>query len=344
MGADVLGDGHVFYIGPPKSGSSSFHALMHQLGVNSFHVGGPGLLDGLPTTKAKPSLATLYAADKAACARTKRTALGPLPEREIQRAIGQEAVSCMLTATGYRAFSDDPWPLLYKTVDELQLPRTRFIMWERDPDEWATSFVRFFSNSAGRAEPWLRLAYGVCTIDNSSLPLLSETMRRHILGVRAYFAGDKRRRERLLLLRDLHTPGLADRICNFVLGRPGRNVSSGGSGGDGGVSGGNASALHGLQRCARLHGGTGSEFLSSSSNAPAADTSGAAAVPHVRPARREAGGAPAFKDRYNVPLGTPAEIPSWRECVLRARAPTRRAPTRSGQHNDVRYSDVPRIA
>ena len=204
----------VMYIGPPKTGSSSFHSLMTHLSLPSFHVGGPGLLDVL--TQAAPSLEEAYAADEVSCRSHGRTVFGPMPDKHITQLIGRPAIDCMLETSGYHSFSDDPWPLLYRHVDR-NFPTTRFIMWARDPADWARSFVRFFRDFDDTR--WLRLAYGLCNVTEEQEPLLQDVMRQHVEQVRAYFASssDASRRSRLLVIEDINAPGLPHALCAFAL-------------------------------------------------------------------------------------------------------------------------------
>ena len=200
------------YIGLPKSGSTTFHSLMTHLGLPSFHVGGPGLMAGL--TKAHPSLAEAYSADEASCARYGRTVNGPLPMHHILQMIGPSAICCMLSSSGYRAFSDDPWPLLYRHIDQM-MPHTKFVLWAREPQEWARSFTSFFRPFDDTK--WLRLAYGTCNMSTEVEPLLASTMHMHVSGVRNHFEASPSRRTRLLLIEDMGAAGLPQKLCEFVM-------------------------------------------------------------------------------------------------------------------------------
>ena len=200
----------IVYIGPPKTGSSSFHALMTHIGLPSFHVGGPGLMNAM--AHGEPSLGSAYQADEISCAETGRTVHGPLPTSRIVQMIGSAAIDCMFSSSGYTAFADDPWPLLYRRINQL-VPDARFVLWAREPRAWARSFVQFFKGSDIR---WLRLAYGVCNMTAAYEPFLSELMREHVAQVRAYF--DQHDRSRLMVIDDLNALGVPHQLCAFALG------------------------------------------------------------------------------------------------------------------------------
>lgn len=216
-----IGSMPIVYLGPPKSATTTFHDIMKHLGLHSMHIGGPGTMDVL--THATPSLADAFADDDRSCARSGRTALGPLPMSRVAKLVGHAAIACMLTASGYHAFADDPWPLLYATIDAL-VPSTRFVLWARPSDDWARSFVRFFAPLTPKKSRWLRLSYGVCNITKASEPLLSRVMREHVARVRAYFASGPARAARLLLIDNLDAADAQAELCAFALGVA--NVSS----------------------------------------------------------------------------------------------------------------------
>jgi hypothetical protein len=165
----------------------------------------------------------------------------------------------MFSSSGYTAFADDPWPLLYRHINEL-VPDARFVLWAREPRAWARSFVHFFQPY--KDIRWLRLAYGICNMTAAYEPFLSELMREHVAQVRAYF--DHHDRSRLMVIDDLNAPGVPHQLCAFALGNASNPI------------------------CNRV-----------------------AAIPHILPPSADLG----FKDKYNVPLGKPIEIPAWRQCV-----------------------------
>ena len=192
-------------------------------------------------------------------------------------------------------------------------PTTRFVLWLREPRAWAASFVRFFANVS---EPWLRLAYGVCSLSRpeEAVSLLATAMARHVAEIRGYFEAPDAppsRRARLMLVRDIDAKGLEHELCTFVLD---------GTVGTSSASSDNESASEGAEykstrinatrnatrrRCGRLLGGHDALF------------------PRVMPSPP---GGTAFKSKYNLPLGKPENIRAWRGCVHRAIASTAREP------------------
>ena len=100
---------------------------MGSLGVQSFHVGGAGYLTGgIVMDKIRQQ-------DEAACEESglpSTPSLLPAYE-QATHAIGDAHVFCMVNASGYSAFADDPWPLLWPYLDSVA-PTTKFVLWERD--------------------------------------------------------------------------------------------------------------------------------------------------------------------------------------------------------------------
>ena len=131
--------------------------------------------------------------------------------------IGDDHIFCMVNASGYRAFADDPWGLMFPYIDEVA-PDTRFVLWERDPKAWAASAVRFFDDD--RDWDWLRFFYGACNMTTAFQAHLERVARAHYSAVKAHFHGPKAppsRRNRLLLV-DYSDPNAGKQVCAFALG------------------------------------------------------------------------------------------------------------------------------
>ena len=94
----------------------------------------------------------------------------------------------------YDAFQDNPWPVLYREMDE-RWPGSKFILTRRPSDAWIRSQVKDF----GLAEtPMRRWIYGVgCPQGNEAV--FVERYERHNRDVLEYF----RERPNDLLLLDL---------------------------------------------------------------------------------------------------------------------------------------------
>src|SRR5688500_18482102 len=60
-------------------------------------------------------------------------------------------------AERFDAFQDNPWPLLYRELDE-RYPKSKFVLTVRPTDAWITSIVRFFGTESTPMREWI---YGV---------------------------------------------------------------------------------------------------------------------------------------------------------------------------------------
>jgi hypothetical protein len=108
----------------------------------------------------------------------------------------------------YDAFQDNPWPLLYRWVDE-RVPGARFILTIRDEDAWLRSVIKHFGE---RVTPMRELIYGEghgSPVGNEDLYL--ERYRRHNREVLDYFRG----RDDLLVLKLTEGEGW-ERLCPFL--------------------------------------------------------------------------------------------------------------------------------
>ncbi len=108
------------------------------------------------------------------------------------------------------AFQDNPWPLLYRELDE-RCPGSRFVLTVRPTEKWIASVVRHFGRSDTPMREWI---YSV------GHPLGNEEIyvRRyeaHNAAVREYFQG---RPQDLLVFRTGEGDGWPE-LCGF-LGRP----------------------------------------------------------------------------------------------------------------------------
>ena len=202
----------VFFIGLPKGGSTTFHSLMGSLDVPSFHVGGGGYLRNLD----QPTISeTMRRNAGLSC-----TSGDPRPRPNYIPALhltGDANVYCMATQSGYRAFADDPWPLLWPYVVGA-VPNSKFVLWEREPAQWAASAVRYFDDEVNW--DWLRFYYGACNMSLAYETHLEGVARSHYLAVRAHFLADDapaELRQRLLIV-DYQDRRAGRRVCEFVLG------------------------------------------------------------------------------------------------------------------------------
>ena len=121
--------------------------------------------------------------------------------------IAQQAVPMALAlATDFDAFNDNPWPILYKTLDAT-FPGSRFILTVRDEQRWMRSMVDYFG---ARDTPMRRWIYGAGTPRANEATYLAR-YRRHNAEVREYFAG----RDDFLVLDLERGQGWAE-LCAFL--------------------------------------------------------------------------------------------------------------------------------
>ncbi|HUJ48485.1 MAG TPA: sulfotransferase [Rhizomicrobium sp.] len=113
-------------------------------------------------------------------------------------------------ADSREAFSDNPWPLLFREMDT-RYPGSKFILTVRDPREWIASVVRHFGDRPSDMTQWI---YGVpCPAGHEARCL--EVYEKHNAAVRAHFAS----RPADLLELDLSVKPRWDALCAF-LGKP----------------------------------------------------------------------------------------------------------------------------
>jgi hypothetical protein len=108
------------------------------------------------------------------------------------------------------AFSDNPWPLLFRELDAL-FPGSRFILTLRDPQSWIASLVRHFG---GRESDMLEWIYGVRAVRGHESGCLT-VYEAHNAAVRAHFAS----RPGALLEIDVEKQPRWNELCAF-LGKP----------------------------------------------------------------------------------------------------------------------------
>ncbi len=109
----------------------------------------------------------------------------------------------------YEAFVDNPWPLVYRQMDELH-PDARFILSVREAKPWIDSLVARFGD---KSTPMRELVYGTgCGAPLGNEALYRETVVRHNGEVKEYFAS----RPGHLLVVDLYKGGGWPEICGFL--------------------------------------------------------------------------------------------------------------------------------
>lgn len=109
----------------------------------------------------------------------------------------------------FDAFQDNPWPLVYRQMDELY-PTAKFVLTLRNPERWIASQVKHFGMTT---TPMRQLIYGAdrgCPEGNEDHYVSVYT--RHNEDVREYFAG----RGDKLLVMDLGRGDGWDVLCPFL--------------------------------------------------------------------------------------------------------------------------------
>lgn len=109
----------------------------------------------------------------------------------------------------YDAFQDNPWPIVYRQMDELH-PGSRFILTVRDEDKWYSSMVRHFGSHGSPMREFLYGAGAGGPIGNEAL--YKDRLRRHNREVEEYFKD----RPQDLLVMDLTRDGSWETICPFL--------------------------------------------------------------------------------------------------------------------------------
>lgn len=110
----------------------------------------------------------------------------------------------------YDAFQDNPWPILFREIDN-HVPEAKFVLTWRDPLDWIESVEVFFGN---RSTEMRKLIYGRGSPDGQLERYLAR-YRRHQAEVEAHFAENPSRLLRMNVLEGDAWPEL----CRFV-GRP----------------------------------------------------------------------------------------------------------------------------
>ena len=91
--------------------------------------------------------------------------------------------SVFKVVNSYDAFQDNPWPLIYKTMDK-KFPDSKFILTVRDEDKWIKSIVNYLGVESTDMRKWI---YGIgYPLGNEELYL--NVYKKHILEVKELLA------------------------------------------------------------------------------------------------------------------------------------------------------------
>ena len=110
-------------------------------------------------------------------------------------------------ADQYDALQDNPWPLLYKELDE-QYPGSKFILTQRDEDQWIKSLVNHCGDKHADMREWI---YGYGNPKGHE-DVYRERYRRHYEEVREYF---KDREDDFLIVSWSDGDGW-EKLCQFL--------------------------------------------------------------------------------------------------------------------------------
>ncbi len=110
----------------------------------------------------------------------------------------------------YDAFQDNPWPLLYRELDEA-FPSSKFILTLRPVDDWYSSVLSHFS---GKSTPMRKWIYG-CGDPIGNKDIYTQRYESHNQAVKQYFSN----RPNDLLVMNITEGDGWESLCRF-LARP----------------------------------------------------------------------------------------------------------------------------
>lgn len=108
----------------------------------------------------------------------------------------------------FDAFQDNPWPLLYKELDQIY-PGSKFILTVRRPRSWLKSMKQYFGNYEAAAESWI---YGEGITPRRNPHKCMRIYKRHNEAVQDYFKD----RPQDLLVFDLSKGSQWEQLCGFL--------------------------------------------------------------------------------------------------------------------------------
>lgn len=113
----------------------------------------------------------------------------------------------MKLAQEYDAFQDNPWPIVFKEMDEA-FPRSKFILTIREEDQWIKSVCKHFGRDS---TPMRKYIYGQGHPQGNE-NLYLKRYRKHNEDVAKYFAG----RQDDLLIMDITKGDGWEKLCEFL--------------------------------------------------------------------------------------------------------------------------------
>jgi Sulfotransferase domain len=112
-------------------------------------------------------------------------------------------------AADYDAFEDNPWPILYRELDQ-RFPGSKFILTRRPAEAWIRSQVRDFASTETPMRRWIYGANAGCPEGNEEV--YKARYERHNREVLDYF----RDRPGDLLVIDLPADAGWEKLCRFL--------------------------------------------------------------------------------------------------------------------------------
>jgi len=110
----------------------------------------------------------------------------------------------------FDAFQDNPWPILYRELDE-EFPGSKFVLTVRPTIDWIRSILHIFNEEDTPMREWI---YGVGHPKGNEDVYIAR-YERHNREVREYFKG----RGKDLLVMDITASEGWEKLCPF-LGKP----------------------------------------------------------------------------------------------------------------------------
>lgn len=112
-------------------------------------------------------------------------------------------------STRFDAFQDNPWPLVFRQMDEMY-PNARFILTWREPERWIASQVKHFGSTVTPMREWIYGAGNGHPEGNEAHYV--DVYERHNRAVQEHFSG---RENKLLLLNFERGDGWPE-LCEFL--------------------------------------------------------------------------------------------------------------------------------
>lgn len=109
----------------------------------------------------------------------------------------------------YDAFEDNPWPILYRELDE-RFPGSKFVLTRRPTESWINSQVKDFATTETPMRRWIYGENAGCPAGNEEI--YKQRYERHNREVLEYFAD----RPDDLLVIDLPNDDGWARLCPFL--------------------------------------------------------------------------------------------------------------------------------